>query len=54
MLNAEAIIAWIAGAIFLSYSIIKRQGGTEGIGLVAALWGLVLFVIIPLTIHFIP
>ncbi|HWE62073.1 MAG TPA: hypothetical protein VHB98_10205 [Chloroflexota bacterium] len=54
MLTTEAVIAWIAGTLFLSYSILKRQPGSEGMGLVAALWGAVLFVAIPLTIHFIP
>jgi hypothetical protein len=53
MLNTEAVIAWIIGAVFLTYSILKRRRSTEGIGLVIVMWGLVLFVFIPLTIHFI-
>jgi hypothetical protein len=54
MLTTEAVIAWILGAVFLSYSTIKRLPTTEGIGLTVVIWGLVLFVAIPLTTHFIP
>ena len=53
MLSTEAVIAWVAAAIFLSYSSLRHQRGTEGFGLVAAVWAAVLFVAIPLTIHFI-
>lgn len=53
MLHTEAVIAWIIGAAFLSYSIVKHLRNAEGIGLMVVVWGFVLFVCIPLTLRFV-
>ena len=52
MLATEAIIAWVIGALFLSYTCIKHIRGSEGIAMAAVVWALILFVAIPFTVHF--
>jgi hypothetical protein len=51
MLSTEAVLAELVGAVFLTYSVMRRMQGIEGVGLVAVIWALVLFVAIPLTIN---
>lgn len=54
MLNTEAVIAEVLAALFLSYSIARHRQSSEGIGLLAVIWGLTLFVAIPLTVNAVP
>lgn len=51
MLSTEAVLAEVIGALFLTYSVLRHQRGSEGIGLAAVIWAFVLFVAIPLTIN---
>ena len=49
MLQTEAVIAELLGALFATYSLFRRARSSEGVGVIVAFWALVLFVAMPLT-----
>ena len=49
MLQTEAVIAELLGALFATYSVLRRARSSEGVGVIVIIWALVLFVAIPLT-----
>lgn len=52
MLSTEAIVAEVLGALFVSYSILRRSRSSESMALVTIVWAVILFVIIPITVHY--
>lgn len=52
MLLAEAVIAEVAATLIVAYSLVKRNRSAEGTALAVVAVALLLFVVIPITYHF--
>lgn len=52
MLLAEAVIAEVAVTLIVAYSLVKRNRSAEGVGVAIVLAAALLFVVIPITYHY--